>query len=275
MRNLTKDEIFVKVKQINEKGCLLLLYKTARVDAQILDETFGADKWVNDYKEIKGNLFCGIGVKGDDGQFIWKWDCGVESLTEAEKGEASDSFKRAGFKWGIGVELYTAPFIWAKVETVKNQKGGYELKDKFMKFNVTEYEVVDGKITKLSIADNKGNVVFSNVSSKPKAKDKAPQTFEQEATNLKTATTKALNKAIKEGTPLVKPQAKGTLDERYTKAVSWINSIDDNVWSPTSAQRDSLNTLLEDLKADGEMEKFYSLSELITKKDKLDDEIKY
>lgn len=110
---------------------------------------------------------------------------------------------------------------------------------------------------------------------KPKTKDKAPQTFEQEATNLKTATTKALNKAIKEGTPLVKPQAKGTLDERYTKAVSWINSIDDNVWSPTSAQRDSLNTLLDDLKEKGEMEKFNSLSELITKKDKLDDEIKY
>ena len=107
---------------------------------------------------------------------------------------------------------------------------------------------------------------------KPK---KEKSDFEQEATNFKTATTKALNKAIKEGTPLVKPQAKGTLDERYTKAVSWINSIDDNVWSPTSAQRDSLNTLLEDLKADGEMEKFYSLSELITKKDKLDDEIKY
>ena len=63
IRKLKPDEISVKVKQITEKGCLLLLYKTARVDAQILDETFGAAGWVNDFKEIKGNLFCGIGIK--------------------------------------------------------------------------------------------------------------------------------------------------------------------------------------------------------------------
>ena len=58
MRDLKASEISVKVKQITEKGCLLLLYKTARVDAQILDEEFGAANWTNDFKEIKGNLFC-------------------------------------------------------------------------------------------------------------------------------------------------------------------------------------------------------------------------
>ena len=175
MRTLKKDEISVKVKQVNEKGCLLLLYKTARVDAQILDETFGVSGWVNDFKEIKGNLFCGIGVKQEDGSFLWRWDCGVESATEAEKGEASDAFKRAGFKWGIGKELYTAPFIWVNVATVANKKGGYELKDRFTKFKVADIEYTDGKISRLTIVNHKGEVMFSTDKNKQPKPVKAPE----------------------------------------------------------------------------------------------------
>lgn len=175
MRTLKKDEISVKVKQVNEKGCLLLLYKTARVDAQILDETFGVSGWVNDFKEIKGNLFCGIGVKQEDGSFLWRWDCGVESATEAEKGEASDAFKRAGFKWGIGKELYTAPFIWVNVATVANKKGGYELKDRFMKFKVADIEYADGKISLLTIVNHKGEVMFSTDKNKQPKPVKNPE----------------------------------------------------------------------------------------------------
>lgn len=114
-RLLEADEIEIRVaKYIEGKGASLLLYKTARVDMDILDETYGADAWQNDYREIKGVLFCGIAVGG-----VWKWDCGVwkrdcgvESNAAAEKGEASDAFKRAGFRWGIGRELYSAPSIW-------------------------------------------------------------------------------------------------------------------------------------------------------------------
>lgn len=168
IRKLKPDEISVKVKQITEKGCLLLLYKTARVDAQILDETFGADGWINDFKEVKGNLFCGIGVKQEDGSFLWRWDCGVESATEAEKGEASDAFKRAGFKWGIGKELYSSPFIWANVETTKDAKGGYALKDRFMKFKVASIAYQDDKISSLTIVNNKGETVY------PSAKNPTP-----------------------------------------------------------------------------------------------------
>lgn len=159
MRKLNKSEISCKVKQIGERGCLILLYKTARVDAQILDETFGAGNWTNDFKEIKGNLYCGIGVN-INGNYVWKWDCGVESATEAEKGEASDAFKRAGFKWGIGVELYSAPFIWAQVKTVKNSQGRWELDDKFMKFSVAEISYDEDKIIGLTVVDNKNNIVF-------------------------------------------------------------------------------------------------------------------
>ena len=128
-RTLTENEIEVKVKQVKESGLVALLYKTARTDMDLLDETIGAENWMNDYKEIKGNLYCGIAIKEAD-TWIWKWDCGIESREDEEgnekKGEASDAFKRAGFRWGIGRELYTAPFVWISSEkaTIKQGKNG-------------------------------------------------------------------------------------------------------------------------------------------------------
>lgn len=117
-RPLTENEIEVKVKQVKETGICCLLYKNARTDMDLLDETVGPERWRNDYREIKGNLYASIAINlGDDGIFwVEKWDCGIESRTDDEgnqkKGEASDAFKRAGFRWGIGRALYTAPFIW-------------------------------------------------------------------------------------------------------------------------------------------------------------------
>ena len=67
---------------------------------------------------IDGKMYGGIGIKFNS-EWLWRWDCGTESNMEAEKGEASDAFKRAGFKWGIGAELYTSPFIWVKPENCK------------------------------------------------------------------------------------------------------------------------------------------------------------
>ena len=121
-RTLRADEIECRINQIKEGKAdddkkpvhwlTLLLYKTARTDASLLDETVGPARWENDFKLVDGVLFCGIGVDYDDnGKFIWKWDAGVESNTEAEKGRASDAFKRAGFKHGIGRALYSAPRI--------------------------------------------------------------------------------------------------------------------------------------------------------------------
>ena len=114
-RPLRADEIDCRVNTISEKGLSLLLYKDARVDMDILDETVGAENWERDHKELKGNIYCGIGIWDEEKQrFIYKWDAGKESFSDSEKGEASDSFKRAGFNWGIGRELYTAPFIGIK-----------------------------------------------------------------------------------------------------------------------------------------------------------------
>lgn len=132
-RLLNADEIECRVSQIKENGLSLLLYKTARTDANLLDETVGEENWTNDFKLIDGVLYGGIGI--DFGQnFVWKWDAGVESNTEAEKGRASDAFKRAGFKFGIGRELYTAPFIWIpkdKCSITKNDKGRLSCYDSF------------------------------------------------------------------------------------------------------------------------------------------------
>jgi len=162
---LTADQIEVKVKQVSQKGAVLLLYKTARTDMELLDKVVGPMNWAVDYREIKGNLYCGIGITQDGEHWVWKWDCGIESRADDDgnekKGEASDAFKRAGFKWGVGRELYTSPFTFAKVETEKNDRGRFEMKDKFARFKVAEIAYDGRKVARLVITDNHGQVVFS------------------------------------------------------------------------------------------------------------------
>lgn len=134
-RLLNAEEIEVRVGTINEKGATLLLYKDARVDQSVLDESVGVENWQRDHKELKGNIYCGVGVWSDDKkQWVWKWDAGSESNQEAVKGEASDSFKRACFNLGIGRELYTSPFIWVaadKYNATTNKSGKPMTYDKF------------------------------------------------------------------------------------------------------------------------------------------------
>lgn len=159
IRKLKADEIECRVAQVLEKGCTLLLYKTARVDRAILTEVYG-DLWQNDFKVIDGKMYGGIAVYNKDlKEWLWRWDCGTESQTEAEKGQASDCFKRAGFKWGIGIELYSAPFIFVNVPTVKDGTK-YRLVNKFQKFEVKEIEYSGNEISNLVIIDDKKNVVY-------------------------------------------------------------------------------------------------------------------
>lgn len=121
MRPLRADEIEVRVGQVGQKGASMLLYKNARVDMTILDEEVGAENWGCHYREIKGNLFCEVSIwNTETKEWTSKEDCGTESYTEKEKGEASDAFKRACFKWGIGRELYSAPFIFLPTGTVQD-----------------------------------------------------------------------------------------------------------------------------------------------------------
>lgn len=162
MRSLKADEIEVRVGSVGAKGCTMLLYKNARVDRQMLDEEFGQMNWQCRYEDHKGNLFCSIGVyDSSKKEWIWKEDCGAESMTEKEKGEASDAFKRAGFRWGIGIELYSSPFIFLQVATDQD-RGKYKLHNpsELRGIYVNEIDADNGKITSLSLAQN-GRIIWS------------------------------------------------------------------------------------------------------------------
>lgn len=168
IRLLKAEEIEVRIGTINEKGATLLLYKDARVDQHILDETFSPFGWQRDHKELKGNVYCGIGIKDPElaktnDQWVWKWDAGSESNTEAVKGEASDSFKRAAVNWGIGRELYTSPFIWITADKYKsftNKSGKLSTYDKFSVEKI-QYDEATREITGLSIRnDSSDNRIF-------------------------------------------------------------------------------------------------------------------
>ena len=133
-RTLRADEIEARVSTVSEKGCSLLIYKDSRVDQNLLDETVGPLNWQRDHKMIGDRLYSTVSIYDDaKGEWISKTDVGTESYTEKEKGQASDSFKRACFNWGIGRELYTAPFIWIKAGDVKIEpKGnGFTTRDSF------------------------------------------------------------------------------------------------------------------------------------------------
>lgn len=152
MRNfklLTEKEIECRVSEIAKNGSFLklLLYKTARTDAAKLDEAFGMNNWQNDYRVLDGKLYCGIGVRTDK-DWVWKWNVGTESNMEAEKGQASDAMKRAGFVLGIGTELYSAPEIKIPAEKcgIKEYNGKYKCYDKFSveKISYDENEDING-----------------------------------------------------------------------------------------------------------------------------------
>lgn len=167
-RTLEPNEIDVRVARIDKNWCTLLLYKDARVDQNILDETVGAMNWQKEY--LRENANCIVSIWDEEKkQWVKKEDTGTESFSEAEKGLASDSFKRACFNWGIGRELYTAPSIFILPnktmikrgndgEFYQNSKGKYETKTIF---NVELIDYDDKKnITDLIIRDNKGNIRF-------------------------------------------------------------------------------------------------------------------
>lgn len=164
-RPLTADDVEVRISTVKKNGVQLLLYKDARVDQNVLDESVGVENWQKKYEMIGGNLFCSVGILVDRGagikEWIWKQDVGVESYTEKEKGQASDAFKRACFCLGIGRELYTAPFIWISADKVEIKDAGKDTYKCYERFAVRSMTVSDGRITALSVINSKGIEVFS------------------------------------------------------------------------------------------------------------------
>ena len=160
-RKLKAEEIEVRQARITEKGVILLIYKDARVDQQILDETVGAMNWQRHHTRDNKNCIVSI-FDEKKGQWVEKEDCGTESTTEKEKGLASDSFKRACFNWGIGRELYTAPFIFFGTQEIKLNKNG----KCYDKFECTSIEYEGDSISTIVITDTETKTIktFRNLS---------------------------------------------------------------------------------------------------------------
>lgn len=162
-RLLKASEIECRAGVISNKGLSLLLYKDARADQRILDETFGIFGWKRSHQSINGDLYCTVEILDKEtGMWVSKQDAGAagRSEKEREKSLASDSFKRACFNWGIGRELYTAPFIWIPAERTEIQERG----GKFCcndRFSVATIAYNDERgISSLSITNSKYKIVY-------------------------------------------------------------------------------------------------------------------
>ena len=153
-RLLRADEIDVRISICNQYGVGLLLYKDARCDQNILDETVGSHNWQRRHTRDNANCIVSIWDESKK-QWIEKEDTGTESFTEKEKGLASDSFKRACFNWGIGRELYTAPdmFVLSKdLKTLKQDNGRWTCRDRF---KVTDIQYIQRNICYVKILNEK------------------------------------------------------------------------------------------------------------------------
>lgn len=137
----------------NSGGFTLLAYKTSRADVKRLNKVFGT-LWQNEfYYDKKDNLCCIISLYDTDiQQWIKRVDTGTESMTEKEKGSYSDALKRAGFRCGIGNELYKYPFMWVKCDSWRKNSKGKDIPA----FNVASWKKVGN-----TIIDEKGNVRYT------------------------------------------------------------------------------------------------------------------
>ena len=156
-RTLNANEIECRVGNVAKSGSgfFLLLYKNARVDQTILDETLGAYNWQCKYYQVKNTMVCSIGIYNEERkEWVWKDNGGDDDFNaEQVKAELSDSFKRAAFCLGIGRELYYSPKIWVENKGENTTSAHYSVK-------VIDYDQ-NKRITKLVIINDKTKeVVF-------------------------------------------------------------------------------------------------------------------
>ena len=203
-RNLTKDEIEVRVGG----GKSLLLYKTARVDANVLDETVGPFNWQKKFYQVKNTMICSVGIRDKDtGEWVWKDDAGDDDYTmEKVKAEASDSFKRAGFAWGIGRSLYTAPKIKIPDQFKDSQ---------FFDVEEIEYDK-NNRISKLVISTNFGkDIVFSY----PRNRNVAQNVYNEPKTDIEEPRYTIEKKTLKQIQDIVANSSQ----ERADKFYKWLD----------------------------------------------------
>ena len=182
IRLLRAEEIECRVATISEKGVQLLLYKDARVDQKILDESFGLFNWQRSHQCIDGSVYCTVAVYDQEKkEWISKQDVGSAGFAEKEKSLASDSFKRACFNLGVGRELYSAPFIWIPASKIKLQKKNDKLYCNSY-FSVKEIAYNnDREISALVIVDEACNKVYEMQEIRPEEKEECELTARQKA----------------------------------------------------------------------------------------------
>ena len=230
-RELKASEIDCRIQSIGQNktgaiGATILLYKDARVDMNILDETVGAMNWQRGHSVIDGNLYCTISIWDEEKeQWVTKSDVGTESNTEKEKGQASDSFKRAGFNWGIGRELYSAPFVYITLQDGEWYKGKDGRPKSSAKFKVKTVAYDENRnIVKLIVVDSKGSVRYT-------FGENTQQQTQETIYNWNSLKTRAVQGGITEDelvryvTETFKVSKPSELkQEHYQQAFNWVNA---------------------------------------------------
>lgn len=230
-RELKASEIDCRIQSIGQNktkaiGATILLYKDARVDMNILDETVGAMNWQRGHSVIDGNLYCTISIWDETKeQWVTKSDVGTESNTEKEKGQASDSFKRAGFNWGIGRELYTAPFVYITLQDGEWYEGRDGKPKSNAKFKVKDIAYDENRnIVKLVIVDSRGKVRYT-------FGENTPNQTQETVYNWQTLKAIAVQGGISEDdlvhyvTETFKVSKPSELkQEHYQQAFNWVNA---------------------------------------------------
>ena len=229
-RALKASEIDCRIQSIGQNktgavGTTILLYKDARVDMNILDETVGAMNWQREHSVVNGNLYCTISIWDEiKEQWISKSDVGTESNTEKEKGQASDSFKRAGFNWGIGRELYSAPFVYIQLDKSEYIERNGKLTSN-AKFKVKDIDYDESRnIVRLVVVDSKGKVRYT-------FGENTQQQTQETVYNWQTLKARATQGGISEDDlkhylkeTLKVNESKDMTQEFYQQAFNWVNA---------------------------------------------------
>jgi hypothetical protein len=237
-RKLKKNEIQVRVEQCKtdknntSASAIYLLYKDARCDMAILDETVGAENWKREHSVVNNNLFCKVSIYNESiKEWISKEDVGVESYSEKEKGQASDSFKRACVNWGIGRELYTAPFIYVKLTQDQfkvNSKGAVVPTIEPYVSEIAYND--DGEIVKLELTDRKTQDVIYTYGM-PK---KAPKQVKEEP-----------KKEVKKDLPLASEESCNELKSLVDDDIIGKILIKNNALNLNELQQDLVNRYID------------------------------
>lgn len=176
------EDVDFRIQSISNNGyACIISYKDARVDMNRLDAICGVN-WQDDYKILNNELYCGIAIKVND-EWIWRWDVGIESNTEKVKGRASDAFKRAAYRWGIGRELYNHPRIYVQLKpeeyTTDGSKGRQSNKLKLDKWKWDVSYDDGGNVLHLTAHDQYGNLRYSFPDRQPQQQSQQPAPVQQ------------------------------------------------------------------------------------------------